>query len=517
MSARLRALLVAALLAVTGLLTSHVGAVGPGVGVGMGHGLAAWTPCAAAPIYWLDGDRSPHTGTAPVTALNDACGSGRVLNTGTNKPSLSAPTLKGRSGLALAANSQLYTTSGGVTGAVPLTAYSVGRFTAIGGTTYGNLGIFGATGAIAGTAYGSMVVGATYANTWWGGGNNGVNAFPSGGVADTSDHIFTTDFDGTTARVFVDGALIAAHANAFSLTSGYGIAPWNNGGFGTTGRLYSAVWRSGQDLPALRRRHVQYLATRYGLTPARVDAFVALGDSLTFGTGSTTPSTDSYPVQLAAALPGWTYTLTNTGAPGATAEQIANDGTSGSVVANAPIFASTGAGWLNNVALVYAGTNDAFQDIATATSTTWLAYMKTTLEARGYTVVFGTIFPWLSVPQAWHQTKADAINAWILANVPASHIVRFDLTPEMALISGGTAYQATYRNASGGNAGHPTTAGYTAMARDAAAVLTPLRQTSAPPLAPVVSLAAWVSRRRRRRQREDLLALDGSAIKRRCA
>ncbi len=436
---------------------------------------APWSPANDLPIFWLDGDLSKLVGSSPVTSAGNAAGGALVLSSGSTKPNRSATLLGGHHGFDLTATSTLYTTSGGVSGAAPFTQYAVGRLTP-GGSTYGNLVALGVVGALANTLYGSAIVG-TYANTWWGGGNNGANTFPSGGTANALDHVFMSDFDGKTARIFVDGLLIASHANAFVLTAGFGICNWYAGAYGTTGRLYSAVWRAGQDSPARRRRHVQYLATRYGLTVNKSDALMFLGDSLTYGLGSTTPATDSYPSQLASYLSGWTYAALNTGVPGATAEQIADDGIGGSVVANGPIFAATGPGWVNNITVIFAGTNDGFQHIANATTTAQLASMKATLEARGYVVVFATLYDWLA-GGGWDSassTLAAATNAWILANIPATNIIRFDLTPEMQIVSG--AYQATYRNSGGANIGHPTTLGYTAMARDAAAVLLALRQT----------------------------------------
>jgi hypothetical protein len=120
------------------------------------------------------------------------------------------------------------------------------------------------------------------------------------------------------------------------------------------------------------------------------------------------------------------------------------------------------------IAFVVAGTNDVLQSIASATSLANLATMKSRLEGAGFSGRHGAIV-WGSLPAwvGWDTAKASAINGFIQAQ---RWWVPLDATAEWALIGGGTDYDGTYRLniASGGNAGHGTTKGYAAWARDAA-------------------------------------------------
>ncbi len=141
----------------------------------------------------------------------------------------------------------------------------------------------------------------------------------------------------------------------------------------------------------------------------------------------------------------------------------------------------------NGILVLEAGINDAFSG-ATVLSAVYaqLAAMQAAGYAAGFSdVVFCTGPQWVNgSPSPWGAlqiAQQAGINAWILANAGvgangASRVARWDLEPKMALVSGGTAYDDVYRHNSGPNVGHPTDAGYLALAGVNAAVCQALKR-----------------------------------------
>lgn len=437
--------------------------VGGGPSVG---GSPAWTPAKLATLqFHADfANASTITTATGISALTDASKrSASVLTqaTGSKQPTIDAtPTgkLNGRqSALFTNASAQeLRTNTGGLaSGTADHSMFTVARFTA--STTYRALMSYGQPNGAS-----CLGEGGNTGGLYWAGRSGGVT--PAGGILDiTGAHLIMKIRSGTLTSLCLDGQLVAtATDSGYSVAAGFGFTG-HAAGSEPGGNIWTAGWCSSA-LTADERRHVETWAqATYGVH--MLDELVGIGDSLTRGDGSTTLATDNYLSQLATYLPGWRYSLANTGHSGATAAQIQSD------APNVPYLTLPAFGWRNSIVCLYVGTNDVIQSIPTATTTGVLASMIASLQGQGCTVCVGTLFPWTN---SWNQGLADALNNWIFANVPAANVLPFHATPEMQL-SGG-AYQGTYRNTTGANAGHPTTRGYGAMARDAAPVLLRLKR-----------------------------------------
>ncbi len=444
-------------------------ASGTRIGGGPSSGGAQWNPAIGAPFAWFDGDVGV-TGTAPATSWVARAGSPGALTTGAGVP-LSAALLNTHKGFTLAANSALNNTTAAAFGTNPWTAYSVGRFTALGPTVVGNLALLG--NSAGNVVNKSGVIGATYQNHWWAGGYNGADALPNTGTADTNYHIFCTDFDGTTVRLIVDNQIIATHTHAFNLAAGIGIENWFAGGFGTTGELYTFLVRAGVDSDAVRRQHIAWFSTHYGLTMP--DCATTIGDSLNV--------IGDYPGQLSTLIngAGWKLTLSNFGVNGATTTDtlaaMATDGTDGHPAID---------GFRNRFLIIESGANDFFANNAIAPAVTAANYaaMRAAGLAAGYfDVLFVTPLLWVNGhPLTFNGislTSYNAALAWQIANVPADHLVRADLIPEFALVSGGTNYNGTDRIANvvgDGTVGHFTTHGAGLLAAAVQTKITALRR-----------------------------------------
>jgi lysophospholipase L1-like esterase len=470
---------------------------------------STWTPANAAPVCDLDVADPAHRTLSGSTISALVCSSGiytLAASGGAPLPALdTADTINGQPTLqtTVAGGEKLYSSSGPALGSdVSFTAYVVARLY---GTdyaiTYPSLLTLGSP---AGTTDEAVFLGAR-AGQWWAGPQD-ASLGALGGATDTAPHLHGLEYDASSGKFTrrLDGTIVAGPtAGTFnasgSFPAGFGFSPQAPGFNGNT-LASRVVLRLGVDSTSVRRQHERYFASYYGLDLPNLVAGV--GDSTTYGTGSSNPPATSWLGQLPAqaALAGWSFVTYNDGHPGET--------TAGALVTVQSADAlCSGARW-TSVAVLFAGINDIAQGVSTATTTADLATLKSLLEGAGCTVLVGTLYPWDGVaPFGWDQGKADAINTWIRTNVAAARVIEWANTPEMQLVAG--TYQPTYRHPDADtDAGHPTDAGYAAMARDAAPAIYANRNTmaandngiawGAPALAAVVGGLVVAQRRKRR-------------------
>ncbi len=438
---------------------------GSRVGGGPSSSAPTWTPArliaSAGLQFFADFSRANTITTATgISQLTDAAGGSVVLAqaTGSKQPTIvnsGAGLLAGRaSALFVNASAQeLRANLGGL--ATPTADHweaTICRFTA--GTAFRAMISYGQPN-------GASCLGEGNTTQYWAGRSGGVT--PVGGTIDTTAaHLLLKTRVGNVTSLYVDGQLVATVTDAsYSVSAGLGFTG-HAAGSEPGGNAWVGLWGNGA-LSAADRRRVEAWAIGRGV--AMADAIACCGDSLTVIGG--------YPAQLATYLPGWKYTLNTHGTGGNTSAQIL-----AAIMSDGTLSATQANGWQNTLAVVDAGTNDAFQHISTVTTAANLASIKSALEGAGYTVVWQTVAAW-TPGTGWDAgaiTSAAATNAWVIANVSASQIAHVDTMPEMALTGGGTTFDGVYRLDSGVNAGHWTTAGAGAVAALVAGVLLGLRR-----------------------------------------
>ena len=275
--------------------------------VGFLAGFRPWSPRRLGLTFDLDPAIAAKLTlvTSNVQAVADAAGGALTLtapSSGQRPAYDTTHTANGRPCVALtnAANTKLFTTSGGITVNAAHHLAVVARLTGY-EASYAGLAAWGQESA------GTSHVGAFSNADWWAGGNTFVN--PAGGTPDTSAlHLISKSSDGTTTTLRVDGEIIATATVTYNLAAGLGVTGWIANTI-QSAYLYRGLWlaralelsTSAQAL-ADRRRLERYLATTYGLAIATRPLVQCVGDSLTYGTGSSNRATLSYPAQLATAL-----------------------------------------------------------------------------------------------------------------------------------------------------------------------------------------------------------------------
>lgn len=256
------------------------------------------------------------------------------------------------------------------------------------------------------------------ASTWWGGGA-GIGP-PSGGtlVSGALTLIYKEVTAGSPGAtwLWINGERVVLYGGTFGATTGIGLSPWNANGMLTTGRLYQALAWSGllaHGVGSDKYRLEAWIAARWGLsTPIQVQF---LGDSTTYGTGSTTPSTDSYPAQMLPLLTKSTAGSTNWGHPGFSIAGIATASLTEGDVHYTPIH-------VQDLACIVAGTNDLGAGTDGPTAYAALASLVAGRRAAGARkIIVGTLWPRIDFSGAT-ETARLAYNALIRA-MPAAGLV----------------------------------------------------------------------------------------------
>jgi hypothetical protein len=173
--------------------------LGLGIGLSYGGGPSAFNALAVSGAnLWLQNGVGMAT-----SAFTDSSGQGNTMAAGI-APTLVTNQIAGRSVLrGVAASNQSMATAGGCPGGnAPHTTFIVGRINAMGSVFCGMFGYGGSN-----TGYGSSVIGMDNTNKAWFGGANATT--PVGAAADTSFHVYSKTFDGTTIKGFIDGVQVA--------------------------------------------------------------------------------------------------------------------------------------------------------------------------------------------------------------------------------------------------------------------------------------------------------------------
>jgi lysophospholipase L1-like esterase len=496
----------------------------------------AWTLAQLAPTFWLDATASSTLtlSGSTITAASDAAGGPLVLGQvgGAATPVLQAGALNGLPAVrtSLVGGEKLWVGQGAGIGAPPpmgsdvaATVMAVAQIYASAGSTYPVVASMGDNAEASNEA---MFLGARL-SSWAAYAQTG-SIGAVGGTTDGSPHILSLEYDGATNFVArVDGVIVAGPttAGAFAargtgFPSGLGIQP-SFSGFNGAVDVGQAAWFVGAELSnASRQRVERSWGDLYGL--ALPDLIVAIGDSLSWAayddtyTGSNPGNplsgigvdhASAYLYQLATqtavpAFAGWSYTTFNDGRPALTAAQILAAMTSPTLFS--PLRK-------NNVAIIYAGTNDAgttgnpsFDPAATLAT---LVTIHDTCRSHGATAVLVcTLPPWIGQDAA----KLATLNTGIRATFPYVCDLAADSRLSGGLsVSGGLwggMYDDVYRDASGAAIGHLNVAGEEVAAEVIAAKALPLRLSiggepandNGVAVAALVACVAVVQRRRRR-------------------
>lgn len=202
-----------------------------------------WTPAriGASLLGWMDPQRADLltlvSGNADSLLDAGPAGVTWTAPTGARRP----PVIDGtdsRKALRLtnAGNHTLSTASGGVSGAAPHAIYWLGRYTDPTTSTFGSI-------ATIGRSTGSSILG-QWDKGYWGGGA-GIAA-PIGGTLDSSLHVFSKTYDGTTAALRVDGEALFEQAISLNVGAGSGLLPYDGGAAHTASAdVYAVLFLSG--------------------------------------------------------------------------------------------------------------------------------------------------------------------------------------------------------------------------------------------------------------------------------
>jgi lysophospholipase L1-like esterase len=210
----------------------------------------------------------------------------------------------------------------------------------------------------------------------------------------------------------------------------------------------------------------QYIKRKYpavsglGATPF----LLADGDSITFGVGATTPSTDSWPA-LVGTMGGF---------------RVAKAAVGGSVIADVDgrFVSDDAAVWPNAAYVIYSaffGTNDLYYG-ATGVAT-WAAFLALCLRAKaaGYKVV-----PWTILPRSnagtpvGFETERQTFNTLLRANYTSFSRYLVDVAADTVRGQAGQETNSTYY----ADLCHPTTAGYARLAQIARIAFLQINATS---------------------------------------
>jgi lysophospholipase L1-like esterase len=318
-------------------------------------------------------------------------------------------------------------------------------------------------------ASGNAVIGGMYQNKLVIHDADGLVLESPASVNDGAWHHMCVTYDGTTIRLYLDGTQVATQVYAlstvrngnFRIASSIGVGNYFNGSLTDT-RVYGTALSAG-DVTTLAgggspssspiRKYAFSEGTGTTLANSGVSAvtgqLICDGNSLTFGTGSSNPTAESYPAQLVALL-GTSWAEANYGVPGQSAELMNSDATTqidplfDSQLPKNIVIAWEGIGSINNA-------NDTAAQ-AYAAMTTYIQGR----QAAGFKVIVLTTMKWGTIT-APKEVIRQAYNALVLANSAGADAV-VDVASDSRLSD---PTNTTYFN---GDTVHLTDAGYAVVA-----------------------------------------------------
>lgn len=259
---------------------------------------------------------------------------------------------------------------------------------------------------------GSISATATNVVTSWGGGGRtlATNAF----WPRVSPTVHRTRYDGANAQHTLNGRVFSAAASALSGTAAGGRVGQSPGGsFTLEGAVRRLLITTRIDATNAGKM-LDYLRTTYGILPYAVNV-MGCGDSLTAGYNSSTnfilngwtsgDFTHSYPYYVAQSQPSWC--VLNHGITGVTINTMTTNDTTGID----PYYSVSA--FANNVAVVWAGTNDIIADgVDLATLQTRVSTYVAARKTAGWKVVYVLMMD-RSGFSAGQRTIKDDFNSWV--------------------------------------------------------------------------------------------------------
>lgn len=288
-------------------------------------------------------------------------------------------------------------------------------------------------------------------------------------------------FDGKAGAVIAAGAPLLADPLAMTVTPGveYAVSVYYPDASTPPAHAQMADVAPGNqsarvDLTGSVRKRVPALVSRIDVAaPAGVRTLVAFGDSITEGAASTPGAYMSWPDQVARLLPGTCWSVVNAGISG---NRLLHDGRGPNALArfDRDVLSVPGV----RTVVILEGINDIgasaqpeHTDQAVSAQSLIGAYreMIARAHARGIRVLGGTVLPYEGAAYftAEGETKRLKVNAWIRTSHAFDGVIDFD-----AAMRDPAQPSRMTPAAQSSDSLHPHDAGYTIMARTAAAVLT---------------------------------------------